>query len=596
MLSVFHTKFDMSNTFKALAKTAQQILETRNTNAKIATCARYFKSLKTDKDLNRAAQFLGEGAFSSISGKRAVVGSRTYSTCAAEFCGIDYEKVFKPSKTALGSSSEAIEKLMRNIYTARSKRSPANLSLAEVETIYESISNVSSRADKQQILRDAWKQMTPQEIKFFIRIMTRGSLRIGFESRSVVSGIAKAFDKKVKDVRYAHMITGSLGRATVLCKKNRLDEATFKLFHPLSFMLASPIESRAVSDLTQYVAEEKFDGMRCQMHISGDKVELYSRDLNDITHSFPEIVQFFAEQSLPDLVLDGEVCVYKNEEILPFQLLQKRMGRKKPSDEVMEKYPVLFIAYDILFHDNEPIFEKSLTDRREILSELAEECHLPISNQFEITDEDSVEELFERALAHGNEGLMLKKKDSTYEYGQRRKSWLKVKKPGGTLDTIMMYAHAGSGKRGGYYSDFTLGIRVAEDERYEEEFIPIGKAYGGYTDKEMKRMNKRIKDITAEKYGPTLGLIPDIVVELEFDDIQVNKRTKANYTLRLPRFKAIRWDLAPKDTNTLRDVERMYDEKINRERLKQDENPSFYFEREDSDPPAGGQDDKILIT
>ena len=122
MLSVFHTKFDMSNTFKALAKTAQQILETRSTNAKIATCARYFKSLKTDKDLNRAAQFLGEGAFSSISGKRAVVGSRTYSTCAAEFCGIDYEKVFKPSKTALGSSSEAIGKLMRNINTARSKR------------------------------------------------------------------------------------------------------------------------------------------------------------------------------------------------------------------------------------------------------------------------------------------------------------------------------------------------------------------------------------------------------------------------------------------------------------------------------------------
>ncbi|MDZ7689938.1 MAG: hypothetical protein U5K69_02085 [Balneolaceae bacterium] len=129
----------------------------------------------------------------------------------------------------------------------------------------------------------------------------------------------------------------------------------------------------------------------------------------------------------------------------------------------------------------------------------------------------------------------------------------------------------------GYYSDFTLGISVKEDERYEEEFIPIGKAYGGYTDEEMKQLNKRIKDLTVEKYGPTLGLIPDIIVELEFDDIQVNKRTKANYTLRLPRFKAIRWDLSPKDVDTLKDVERMYQQKIDKNRLKQAENPSFHF-------------------
>lgn len=568
----------MNNSFHTLAETAQHIAETRSTNRKIAICARYFESLESDEDLNRAAQFLAEGAFSSISGKRATIGSRTYSTCAAEFCEIDYEKVFKPSKTALGSSSEAIEKLMRNIEVARTKRAPAELSLAEIEAVYEDIADVSSRDDKQEILREAWKQMTPLEIKYFIRIMTRGSLRIGFESRSVVSSIARAFGKEVEDVRYAHMITGSIGRTAVLSKNDQLNEATFKLFHPLSFMLASPIESRAVDSLDEYVAEEKFDGMRCQMHISDDRVELYSRDLNDITHSFPEIIEFFNRRNLPDLVLDGEVCVYKEEEILPFQLLQKRMGRKKPSQKIINMYPVLFIAYDILFYDSSPIFGKTLLERREILRKLSGQFNLPVTNQFEVNGQDHVEEMFERALAHGNEGLMLKKKDSTYEYGQRRKSWLKVKKPGGTLDTVMMYAHAGSGKRGGYYSDFTLGIRVAEDERYEEEFIPIGKAYGGYTDEEMKRMNERIEELAVEKYGPTLGLIPEIVIELEFDDIQVNKRTKANYTLRLPRFKAIRWDMSPEDTDTLKDVERMYDAKISRDRLKQGNNPSFHFE------------------
>ena len=567
-----------NNSFQKLAETAQQINETRSTNSKIATCADYFRSIASDKDLDRAARFLGEGAFSSVSGKRATVGSRTYSTCAAEFCDIDYEKVFKPCKTALGSSSEAIEKLMHNIDKARNERQPAGLSLHEIEEFYIELYQVSSRADKQAILRRAWKKMTPVEIKYFIRIMTQGSLRIGFEIRSVVSALAKAFDKDVEDVRYAHMITGSVGRTAVLCKNDDLDEANFNLFHPLSFMLASPIENRAVDSLDDYIAEEKFDGMRAQAHISGQKVELYSRDLNEITHSFPEIQQFFLKRDLPNLVLDGEICVYKNNEILPFQLLQKRMGRKKPGDEIMEKYPALFISYDLLYHQSGPIFDHTLAQRRTLLEELSQQHELPITNQFEVTDHDHVDTLFERALAHGNEGLMLKKTQSTYEYGQRRKSWLKVKKPGGTLDTVLMYAHAGSGKRGGYYSDFTLGIRVKEDERYEEEFIPIGKAYGGYTDEEMKRLNKRIKDLTVEKYGPTLGLIPEIVVELEFDDIQVNNRTKANYTLRLPRFKAIRWDLGPNDTDTLKDVEQMYQQKIDRDRLKQDENPSFIFQ------------------
>lgn len=567
----------MNNSFQRLAETVQQIKETRSTNAKILLCAQYFQSFEQDEDLNRAAQFLGEGAFSAISGKRASVGSRTYSLSAAEFCDIDYEKVFKPCKTALGSASEAIEKLMRNIDSARSKRSPGQLSLKEIENLFHSLYKASARAEKQKILQMAWKKMTPIEIKYFIRIMTQGSLRIGFETKSVVSAIAEAFGKNIAEVRYVHMITGSAGKTAVLSKNNALEQATFKLFHPLSFMLASPIESRAVDNLNQYLAEEKFDGMRAQAHISGQKIELYSRDLNEITHSFPEIVQFFLQRKLPNLVLDGEICVYKDEEILPFQLLQKRMGRKNPGKKIIQKYPVLFIAYDLLYHDYRPIFEYTLAQRRNLLTTLSEKYILPISNQFEVTSPEQVNDLFERALAHGNEGLILKKKDSTYEYGQRRKSWLKVKKPGGSLDTVLMYAHAGSGKRGGYYSDFTLGISVKDDERYEEEFIPIGKAYGGYTDEEMKKLNKRIKDLTVEKYGPTLGLIPEIVIELEFDDIQVNKRTKANYTLRLPRFKAIRWDLEPKDVDTLKDVERLYQEKIERDRLKQDQNPSFYF-------------------
>jgi DNA ligase-1 len=142
---------------------------------------------------------------------------------------------------------------------------------------------------------------------------------------------------------------------------------------------------------------------------------------------------------------------------------------------------------------------------------------------------------------------------------------------------VMLYAHAGSGKRGGMYSDFTLGISVRDDERYEEEFIPIGKAYGGYTDEELYQLNDKISDLQVARYGPTLALKPSLMVEIEFDDIQVNNRTKAGYTLRLPRFRAIRWDLSPNDTDTLKDVEALYKQKLNKDRKKQQENPSFIY-------------------
>src|SRR6056297_1805801 len=564
-------------TFRALCQTLQIIRETRSSNAKINYFSSFLGSIDDEKELALAVQFTGEGAFDDLPGKRASVGSRTSGLAAAEFCGIDYDLVFKPCRTATGSSSETIERLMANIPRAVEKRLPVNQSLSEISHIFEQLADLSGREDKKECLHEAWSQMTTVEIKYFIRILGQGSLRIGFETRSVVASIADAFDADREEVRYAHMITGSLGKTVFLAKNQRLHEAAFRLFHPLSFMLASPVESRAVDDLTQYVAEEKFDGMRAQVHVDGKKVRIFSRDLNDITHTFPDVVSFFSDKNLPPAVFDGEICVYENETIQPFQLLQKRMGVKKPGKKVLDKYPSLFISYDLLYADGAPIFDLPLSERRDKLQGICDEYRVPVTAQFRVNTFDELDKRFNLALKHGNEGLMLKKTDSPYEYGQRRKSWLKVKKPGGSFDTVVMYAHAGSGKRGGTYSDFTLGISVKNDERYEEEFIPIGKAYGGYTDDELKKMNARIKKLAVERYGPTLGLIPELVVEIEFDDIQVNKRTKAGYTLRLPRFKAIRWDLGPSDVNTLQDVEAFYAKRLNEDRLAQHENPSFTF-------------------
>jgi len=563
-----------SDSFFRFCKTVQQIAETRGSNRKTATFAEYLRSLE-EESVALATRFIGEGAFSSVSGKRVSVGHRTIAVCAAEFCEIDYDLVFKSCRTATGSASETIEKLMENLDVSIEKRTPAFWSLSEIQARYELMQKTGKRDKKQRLLTETWQHMTPIEIKYFIRVMGQGSLRIGFESKSIVNAMALAWNQNQEDVRYAHMLTGSLEKTALLCRTHSLEQARFRLFQPLSFMLASPIQSRTVEDVTQYIAEEKFDGMRCQVHVEGSKTVLFSRDMNDITASFPEIADAFIKKNMPAQVLDGEICVFNHDIIQPFQLLQKRMGVKKPTENLLKTYPVIFIAYDILCANGAPVFDLTLTDRRKILEDTCQLYEIRYSRQFELTETADIDRFFDRALAHGNEGLMLKMKSSTYEYGQRRKSWLKVKKPGGSVDTIIMYAHAGSGKRGGTYSDFTLGISVKEDSRYEEEFIPIGKAYGGYTDDELKKLNKALKPLIVERFGPTLSIKPGIVVEIEFDDIQLNKRTKAGYTLRFPRFRAIRWDLSPSDADTLTDIENLYQQKLTQSRKPQQKHASF---------------------
>ena len=584
--------------FSRLCETLLNVMQTRSTRCKISLFADYLKSLQNDTDASLAAQFTAEGAFPALSGLRAVVGHRTIALTAADFCGIDYDKVFKPCRTATGNASEAIEKLMDNLPEAVARRKPRHPSLQEISDEFERLASGSNREEKQQILCEIWEQMTVREIRFMIRMLGQGSLRIGFELPSILAAIARAFNSDPKQVRRVHMLTGDIGKTAIMARQNKLHTAVFRMFQPVAFMLASPVEISSISNPVDYVAEEKFDGMRVQAHVDGNKCRLYSRDLNDITHAYPDVaaqllravrktgtlssITGISSSNMLDsppsgnndtgsitseIVLDGELCVFHEGHIQPFHHLQKRMGVKNPGQKLLDEHPVMFIVYDLLFLNGEPVLDLPLSDRRRRLEEFCASNGTPCSRQFSLQSNGDIEQLFRRAIDHGNEGVVLKRHDSIYEYGQRNKSWLKIKKPGGSLDTVIMYAHAGSGRRGGAYSDFTLGIRVDEDERYEEQFIPIGKTYSGYTDQELTILNRRIRELAVERFGPTLSLKPGIVVEVEFDDIQVNRRTKAGYTLRFPRFRAIRWDLSPTDTDTLADVERLYEQRSQRSKI-----------------------------
>ena len=558
-----------SYSFREYCEGLNHVEWTRGTKAKQGHFVEILRDIQrrgTLDELVLACRFVSEGAFDPQSGLTGRLGARSQGLWVSEYCGIDYEKVFKPCRTATGSGSEAIELLLENMSPPSSKSDSTNKrprwTLLDMEDAFGRMARARTSSQKKELFDQWLHELSPLEIKMALRMLGGGSLRIGFETRSVLQAIAAYQESSLDQIRYAHMVTGSVGETARLLFEDRLQDASFSLFRPIAFMLASPVDTVEAIDWSAVRLEEKLDGIRCQIHANADRIELYSRDLNPLTHSFPEIVSTLAKsQNLVgySFVLDGEVLAFDtpSKKILPFLELQKRLGVKKPTKKLLQDVPVVFVAYDLLVIDEKECFDLPLEQRRAQLVELCSQAGIAYSRDFAVGSSQMCTQAFEQALRHGNEGLMIKQLGSPYAFGQRSQHWQKLKEPEGSLDTIVMYAHAGSGKRGGLYSDFTLGVSVIDDDRFSESYIPIGKAYGGYTNAELARMNKEIKKLIVEKFGPTLSLRPGIVVELEFDSIQVNSRTKAGYTLRFPRFRAIRWDLGPDDVDSLRDVERL---------------------------------------
>lgn len=541
--------------FNRFCEHIHEISSLRSTQKKVRLFADVLQACESIEEATLAAQFVGEGVFPAKSGQRVGLGSKTVAMCVCKALDIDYEQVFKPCKTATGSSTETIALLLEHIRPVRG--SWQHIGLAQLVSWAQQLQSRRQKTQKEALLDEIIDQLPPLSVRYMLRIFSQYSLRIGFEQRSVLQAIALASGSDIEAVRHAQLVGGSLTQTTRLALEGRLEEARFSPFHAMSFMLAAS-EKLNDAPLKGYIAEQKFDGMRAQMHLQGTTVQLFTRDLNEVSSSFPDLVQHMAAKSAETMVLDGEIVVFKENSIQPFRFLQQRMGVKKPRKKLIEDYPVRFIAYDVLYANQQECFEQPFKERRQLLEQLASNYGLLLSRQYPYGSQEELQHLFDQALAQRNEGLMLKQLDSAYAYGQRKKAWLKIKAEPETLDTVILYAHSGSGKRGGLYSDFTLGIKVEDDERYDEDFIPIGKAYGGYTDNELKKLNQQFKKIGLQRFGPTLSLQPHIVVELAFEQIMLNKRTKAGYTLRLPRFKRIRWDKSPADCNTLADVEALY--------------------------------------
>jgi DNA ligase 1 len=550
---------------------AERVAATTRTSEKTGLLAEYLRSL-TPEELPIAVVFLTGRPFPEADQRATGIGWAAVAAAVAAVTGVDRAEL-AAAYDRYSDLAAAVGDVLTNAGHAPDPE--ASPSLAEVASTFAAIEMASGPARKATLLADLLVRCDPRTARGVIRVVS-GELRIGLREGLVEAAIAEAFGRSLDDVKRAGMLTGDIGRTASLAQQGSLESARLALFHPLKFMLASPAED-ALEILTrlgpEVWVEDKYDGIRCQLHRRDREVRLYSRDLHDVSGQFPEVVA--AARELPwDGILDGEILAFRDGVVLPFIALQSRLGRKDPSPALLAEVPVIYVAFDVLGLRRDtngstppeledavaPMLEAPLTERRLALEHLA----LPLADDggafalSYLASADSIETLegaFGQARARRNEGLMVKDPKSRYSPGRRGYGWLKMKKALATIDCVVVGVEVGHGKRHGVLSDYTFAVR----DQDSGNLVTIGKAYSGLTDAEIATMTRWFEDHTISHHGRYRLVEPTVVVEVAFDVILRSNRHKSGYALRFPRIAHLRLDKSAAEADTLETVRQLYE-------------------------------------
>lgn len=539
--------------------TANTIAATTKKSEKERALAHYFVTLD-DASLERAAVFFSGSPFPRREERVTGVGWSTIADATIEATGRSAEELWAawPKYADLGDT-------VAELFPEDPSRT---ITLSELGETFERLAATSGAIEKKNVLVALFRKVDAQGARYIVK-MLQSELRIGLQEGLVESAIAKAFGRRVDAVRRANMFTGDIGATALLARSDALESAKMALFHPFAFMLAQPEEDPAeiVAMLGEgALADDKYDGIRAQIHAADGEVRIYSRTLDNVTHRFPE-VEAAARALGRSVILDGEIVAY-SDRILPFAIIQKRLGRRKVSEALLRDAPVAYFAFDLLYLDGEALFEQPLRERLARLTEVLGVSHtshetngtLHLSTQAPVRDAAHVDVLFDAARARANEGLVVKDPESIYTPGRRGKSWLKYKKALATLDCVVTAAEYGHGKRRAVLSDYTFAVLR------DGELVNIGKAYSGLTDAEIDRLTQHFKNTTVARYGPVHAVEPTVVLEIAFDRIQESSRHKSGYALRFPRIARIRDDKTVEQISTIDEVRRIYEGQMRREK------------------------------
>ena len=572
------------------AQLCEALAATRSKLAKRAAMSQYLRPLDS-QDAGLAAQYLTGAVFPETDARKLQVGGQLIVRALETVTHADGDR-FHAVYRKYGDLGSAAEELLLSAHVASQ-----HLSLADIAARLDSLATARTQAAKSAMLVDLLQSLSPLEAKYLIKLIT-GDMRTGVKQSLVEEAIAAATARDLAAVRHAGMLLGDLAQVVDLARKDALSTARFQMFHPLGFMLATPA-ANAEEAYARFAAEEggqpapsepaaqiedKYDGMRAQLHC-GDRqqlgrVRIFSRTREDVTASFPELAEWFSAVKIP-AILDGEILAwdFSADRALPFTALQPRLSRKRVTAAMRSEAPVVYMAFDLLLAGDDLLLQSPLRLRRERLeawslaalqsvdaevvraisstpqaslfaTDTATDPHdaaarLKLAPVSHATSPQQIDEAFAAAQARGNEGLMLKSLQSTYQPGRRGSAWIKLKRELATLDVVVTAVEYGHGRRAAVLSDYTFAVRDGGRLRN------VGNAYSGLTDEEILAMTQWFLEHTVESNRSRLIVEPKIVVEVAFNNVMQGERHDSGYSLRFPRILRLRPDKPVEEIDTL---------------------------------------------
>jgi DNA ligase-1 len=546
--------------FSEFSTLCEKVRLTSSKNAKVAIIAEYLAKLD-DLSLPAAVLFLSGAVFPKGSGLALNVGFNTIMQSLSEIARLEPEEIQEIylKHGDMGALAEhAVSKKQWSPLVPQRQ-----LLLPDLHDQLRKIAAASgprSAEAKKKILTGLLINCSPLEARYLVKIAT-GELRVGAVEGLVELAVGKAFGHDTQSVRQAMLLSGDIAQVALLAKKDALATAIMKPLAPLGFMLADVMFS--AEEIAQYyggkqmICEFKYDGIRVQLHKFGGQARMFSRKLEDVTGSFPEIAGAAALLQ-HDFILDGEAIAYKNDRPLHFQELQKRLRRKAVTEQLKSEIPVIYAPYDVMYVDGQQVINRPLIERKSLLSQIKFKVPIIDLGYRVVSSAQEIADAFVESRKLGHEGLVIKEPESQYHPGKRGRHWVKLKRELDTIDAVVVIAEYGHGKRAGMLSDYTFAVQDDDDDD-GGELKAIGKAYSGLADDEIAELTARLRSIAVRDEGYRLLVRPEIVLEVAFDSIQKSDRHDSGFALRFPRIKCIRADKTVGDIDTLDKVRRIYE-------------------------------------
>lgn len=552
----------MPTYFKALAELCEKLESTTKRISMVNLVAEFLKGLEPQEVEPAVSMILGR-PFPKWSQQTLEVSWATLSEIIKRLTRVNWE-IFTNAFSQTGDIGSAAKILFESSrFRKQALLFEKALTIMEVRRSFKAIAETAgygSREKKERLIEALISLASPVEAKYLVKIFI-GEMRTGFSEGLMEQAVSKAFQIPLETVQRASMMFGDVGTVAATAKtegKEALSKVGFNVFRPVKPMLAQMVStvSEALKEHGGKTAfEYKLDGARVQIHKKGIDVRIFSRRLTDVTESLPEIANIVrGNVKAEETILEGEVIAVNGEgHPIPFQHLMRRFKRVHAVKDMAEAVPVKLYLFDILYLNGENLILLPYLQRRKVLSENVGE--IPLTKHIIADNVQEAEQFLQEAIDCGHEGLMAKRIDSEYAPGIRGKHWLKIKPTLEPLDLVIVAAEYGYGRRHEWLSDYYLAARDPETG----EFLTVGKTFKGLTDMEIVEMTKRLKELAVKEEPRRVFVLPKIVVEVAYNEIQKSPKYKCGMALRFARITRIREDKTPEEADTIQKVKEIYE-------------------------------------